>query len=76
MLEFSEGSSIVLCQSSHAYLDRPIYVYWDDQRLPVVDILNRSRQLDGDHFHVCVEDGRAFRLVYFRSKDVWRVQCI
>jgi hypothetical protein len=51
-------------------------VFWDDQRLPVVDILNRSRQLDGDHFHVCVEDGRAFRLVYFRSKDVWRVQCI
>lgn len=76
MAEFSEGSSIVLCQSSHAYLDRPIYVYWDDQRLPVVGILNRSRQLDGDHFHVRVEDGRAFHLVYFRSKDVWRVQCI
>ena len=76
MPEYSEGSSIVLCHSSHAYLDRPIYLYWDDQRLPVVDILNRSRQLDGDHFHVRVEDDRTFRLVYFPSKDVWRVQCI
>ena len=76
MPEFQEGRSIVLCQSSHAFLDRPIHLYWDDQRLQIADIFNRSRQLDEVHFDVCVEDGRAFRLIYFPSKDVWRVHCI
>jgi hypothetical protein len=63
----------VECHSSFAYAERPVALYWQDERHEITEILKSWDEPDSRHFSVAVEDGRVFELVYSASRDSWQV---
>jgi hypothetical protein len=63
----------VECHSEYTYAERPVAVYWNGERLPIVDINARWRTPGARYFKVRVEDGRIFKLSYWESLDEWRI---
>jgi hypothetical protein len=76
MTETCEGRSIVGCLSGGKYADRPVYILWDGERLPVAAVLDRTRHPDGERFDIAVEDGRRFHLAYSSRRDIWRIEML
>ncbi|HEY46405.1 MAG TPA: hypothetical protein G4O14_06440 [Anaerolineae bacterium] len=63
----------VECHSGTTYGERPIALYWEGERLLIVDIEARWRLPDGRKFRVRVEDDRTFELYYVEQVDEWRI---
>lgn len=66
-------TEIVECHSGYTYAERPTALFYDGQRLPIVEIEARWRIPGGRKFRVRVEDGRIFELFYGELYDEWRV---
>ena len=68
------SSEKVECLSGHTYADRPIAIYWDEQRL-LIDTIEASWRIPGGRrFRIRTEDDREFELNYLENEDEWSIQ--
>ena len=65
---------LVECRSDSEYAERPVALYWQGQRLVIVEILSRWRKPDGKIFRVRTTDQQLFELTYDLSADRWLVE--
>lgn len=65
---------LVECHSGYKYADRPTAIYWQDQRLDVIDVLGRWRSPGMICFRVVTSDKRSFDLRYDEHTDVWHIE--
>jgi hypothetical protein len=63
----------VECHSGTTYSERPVALYWEGERLLIVEIEARWRFSDGRRFRVRVEDDRIFMLYYIEQAEEWRI---
>jgi hypothetical protein len=66
-------TQLVECYSGYAYGERPTALYWEAERLEVVEILARWRTPQGRFFRVRVADRRIFEVCYRESCYEWYV---
>lgn len=64
----------VECHSGYKYADRPTAIFWQDQRLEVVDILGRWRTPGILYFRVITTNEQSFDLSYDEHADVWHIE--
>jgi hypothetical protein len=64
----------VECYSGLEYAERPIALYWNDERLEIETIEAEWRTPDGKKFRVRTTDGQVFELMYVELLDKWRIQ--
>lgn len=64
---------LVECRSDTEYAERPVTLYWHEQRLEIVDILSRWRTPDGKRFRVRTADGQLFELTYNQVENLWEI---
>ncbi len=64
---------LVECRSDTEYAERPIALYWQEQRLEIVDILSRWRTPEGKRFRVRTADGQLFELNYDQVENLWEI---
>lgn len=69
-------NDLVECRSESAYAEHPIALYWEGQRLPVVEVLATWRIPEGLRFRVCTEGSQVFELDYDEANDVWKVSLV
>jgi hypothetical protein len=63
---------IVECYSGIEYAERPVAIWWQQERLEIIDVLERQRTPDGKYFRVTVQGG-VFELFYNETIDEWRI---
>ncbi len=64
---------LVECRSDTEYAERPVALYWQEQRLEIVDILSRWRTPEGKRFRVRTADGQLFELNYDQVENLWEI---
>jgi hypothetical protein len=64
----------VECRSDTEYAERPIALYWQEQRLEIVEILSQGRTPLGKSFRVRTADGQIFLLNYNEITTDWQIQ--
>lgn len=69
----ADPETLVECHSGHTYADRPTALYWQGDRLEVVEIEARWRIPGGRKFRVRTETGQRFELFYGEMFDEWRI---
>jgi hypothetical protein len=69
-------SKKVEAYSGYTYGERPVALYWEGERLKVANIKERWRTPGGKGFHVEVEDGRTFELLYIDLHDDWKIHLV
>ena len=67
------SSELVECYSGQTYAERPLAIYWEGERLEVIEILTRWRFPRGRKFRVRVEDDQVFELSYDEVLDHWQI---
>ena len=65
---------LVECRSDTEYAERPIALYWQGQRLEIVEILARRRNPAGKGFRVRTADDQVFELTYNEVDADWQIQ--
>jgi hypothetical protein len=65
------SSEKVECLSGHTYADRPIAIYWEEQRIQIEKIEARWRFPGGRRFLIKTKDERLFELIYHEHEDEW-----
>ncbi len=65
---------IVECRSDSCYAERPKAIFWQGERLPIVDILGRWRTPEAQCFRVATVNGLVFQLNYQQADDTWCVK--
>jgi hypothetical protein len=63
----------VECRSDSEYAWRPIAIYWQEQRLEVMEIRAQWRTPQGKCFRVSVGEGQVFDLLYSEDSDAWQI---
>ncbi len=63
----------VECLSGHTYAERPIALWWEGERLNIVEIVARWRIPGGRRFRVQAENDQIFELCYSEQQDEWQV---
>jgi hypothetical protein len=63
----------VECHSGFTYVERPVALFWEGERLEVESVEGQWRTPEGVRFRVCCSNGRYFELFYDEMKDEWRV---
>ena len=63
----------VECYSGGEYAERPTALYWQDQRMKIVEILERSRTPGGKFFRVKTDQAMIFELLYDQLEDAWHI---
>jgi hypothetical protein len=66
-------AEIVECHSGSEYAERPTALWWNGQRLEVVEVEARWRIPGGKKFRVRTRDGQVFELLYVELYDEWRI---
>ncbi|MEE9513048.1 MAG: hypothetical protein V3V46_03135 [Anaerolineales bacterium] len=66
----------VECLSSHTYAERPIALWWEGERLNIVEIVARWRIPGGRRFRVQAENNQVFELCYIELQDEWQVSLL
>ena len=64
----------VECRSDCEYAERPIALYWQEQRMEIAEILSRWRTPSGKGFRVRTADDQIFELVYNEIAADWHIQ--
>jgi hypothetical protein len=64
----------VECRSDSEYAERPVALYWQEQRLEIVEILARWRTPAGKGFRVRTADDQIFELTYDEITADWLIQ--
>ena len=68
----------VECRSDSEYAERPLAVYWQGERLEIVEIISRWRTPDGKWFRVRTQklpskEGQIFDLFYNEMNAAWQI---
>jgi hypothetical protein len=63
----------VECRSDSEYAERPVALYWQEQRLEIVEILSRWRTQAGKGFRVRTADEQIFDLAYNEIAADWQI---
>ena len=66
------GPGPVECRSDHTYAQRPSAIWWQGQRLEVIEILAEWRTPQGKHFRANTTEG-VFELVYQEPEAAWTI---
>ncbi len=66
-------SDSVECYSGIEYAERPTAIWWQQERLEIIDILERQRTPDGKYYRVLTADEQLFELFYNEMMDEWRI---
>ena len=66
----------VACRSDSQYPERPVALYYDDERLVIEQILARWRTPERRHFRVLAEGRLLFDLAYSEAEDLWEIKPI
>ena len=66
----------VECLSGHTYAERPIALWWEGERLNIIEIEARWRIPGGRRFRVQAETGQIFDLCYIELQDEWRISLL
>jgi hypothetical protein len=53
-------------------VNRRVAIWWQQERLEIIDILERQRTPDGKYFRVAALEG-VFELFYNEMMDEWRI---
>jgi hypothetical protein len=61
----------VECHSGYEYAERPIALYWQGQRLAILEIEAQWRTPEGRRFRVLTAEERKFELFYNELTDNW-----
>jgi hypothetical protein len=69
-------NDLVECHSEFEYAERPVALFWENQRLKIASIEMVWRVPGGKCFRVLVEDDRRFELVYWENHDSWQVNLV
>ncbi|MGB9639480.1 MAG: hypothetical protein ACPL3P_03740 [Anaerolineales bacterium] len=64
---------LVECHSGYQYCERPIAIWWQNERLTVVQIIEEMRSPNGKNFRVNTQKGFLFDLTYEESTDQWTI---
>jgi hypothetical protein len=64
----------VECRSDSEYAERPVALYWQEQRLEIAEILSRWRAPAGKGFRVRTTDDQIFELIYNEIAADWQIQ--
>lgn len=67
-------TDVVECRSDSHYAERPVALYWQGERIAILEILARWRTPQGRRFRVRAQGGRVFDLFYDDALDVWRIE--
>jgi hypothetical protein len=67
---------LVECHSGYQYADRPTAIFWEGQRLEVVEILRLWRTPGMIYFRVITIDEQSFDLRYDEQADVWFIESV
>ena len=66
----------VECLSGHTYAERPIALWWEGERLTIVEIIAQWRIPGGRRFRVQAENDQSFELCYSEQQDEWQVSLL
>ena len=66
----------VECYSGSQYAEKPRALYWEGQRLAILQVESEWRTPNNRCFRVLTEDQRRFELFYGEFDDEWRIQPI
>ena len=66
-------AELVECHAGYTYAERPTAVLWGDQRLTVIEIIERRRTPAGRFFRVRTQNDQAFDLFYDELSYEWQV---
>jgi len=66
----------VECLSGYTYAERPIALWWEGERLNIVEIEERWRMPGGRRFRVLAENDQIFELCYVERQDEWQVSLL
>ena len=69
-------SARVEVHSGWRYGERPLALWWEEQRLEITAVETEWRSPGGLTFRVRVQDGRRFELYYGEHDDEWRINPI
>jgi hypothetical protein len=64
----------VVCHSGSEYAERPIALYWQENRLEINEIIARWREPAGKRFRVSTTAGQAFELFYVEASGEWQIE--
>ena len=65
---------IVECYSGSWYAERPVAIYWQEQRVEIIKILNEWRIPEGRFFRVLTETQMIFDIIYSEGTDMWTIE--
>jgi len=62
---------LVECHSEYTYSERPIAIWWQNERLPILRIIQEARFPHGKYFRVSTQEEYLFDLFYEEWQDQW-----
>ena len=65
--------NLVECRSGNEYAERPLFIYWQDERLEIDKILGSWRTPEGKWFRVSILSGLVFELFYDEVENAWDI---
>ena len=68
-----ELKDLVECHSGYEYVERPVALHWQGQRLEIESVEAEWRIPGGRCFRVRCADDRKFELFYGELYDEWRI---
>jgi hypothetical protein len=67
------GSTLIEWYSGHTLYDRPRRLFWGDQWLEVMAVLERAYFPDGARCTILASDHGVYLLEYSSSNDAWHI---
>jgi len=67
---------LVECRSDLNYADAPLAIYWEGQRLKVVELLASWCTPQGKGFRVKAAGDQVFELFYDEGKEAWQIHAL
>ncbi len=63
----------VECYSSGEYADRPVALWWEEERLPVAQVLAEARLPAAKRFTLRTADGQRWVIEYRFDREQWQL---
>jgi hypothetical protein len=66
--------SKVLCHSGYRYAQRPYSFTWQEELLPISEVISEANTPQGRRFLVKTDNGDLYILDYFTEADAWQAR--
>jgi hypothetical protein len=67
---------LVECRSEAEYAERPVALYFQDQRHTIQEILTTWQDPYGRYFRVVTTQHQVFQLFYIQAEDAWVIEAV